>query len=122
MIPAYALIEVFVGSEKVSARPVRWDAEDFTGFGKTETGEDLVVTGYHTTCPFCGNLIDFDSKLIYLDEDENQHVKCDSCGVGTQNPSTVKTEAVFTDPILNNQFNGVEIDYEILKILDLKDD
>jgi len=129
MIPCYKLVEVRVGSQIVSARPVRWDEQDEDGFGHSVDGKEISAIGFHTTCPSCGELIDFDNVDLYLAIDDSENnLSCGACGAGNKKLETqadspkeeiqdrkeieIKS-AGFIDPIAEGLFD-VEIDEEIL--------
>lgn len=77
-IPAYDLIKVYVTNKPVEARPVQWDGKDFTGQGVDKDGNDINAIAYITTCPNCGDLIQFMVNSVVKDGDHDTIV-CNTC-------------------------------------------
>ena len=122
MIPCYTLLEVNVGTEKILARPVRWVIEDVDGFGHDKDGNDVVPSGYHATCPKCGNLIDFAAEQIYIDEHLVEYVACDNCNAGADKIGDIDLskpieDSEIIDPIKDGVFD-IEVDLEVLETLE----
>jgi hypothetical protein len=137
MTECYKLIDVVCGGHKLQARPVDWDRQDVDGFGNDRKGEPVNAIGFHTTCPRCGNLIDFRRSTLYVGTDETENnIKCESCGCGTdfsklQNeesgketverkievPILTAKKLVFRDPIADGLFDE-EVDLNLLAKLD----
>jgi len=128
MIPAYRLKEIFIKSTSIRARPIEWDRIDVDGQGHDKDGEDVYPTKWHTTCPHCANLLEFEAKDIYK-LNENENVGCTNCWVGEKpdgidwsNPVDVEELlskidiAEFCDPIISGNFD-IEIDHDKLAII-----
>ncbi len=126
MITCYSLLEIHISNETLLARPVAWDVEDADGFGNDMNGNPINAVGWHTTCPSCGNLVEFGKEDIYVGRDGSEHnVKCCTCDSGkkfkkTQHltPGSPET-ATYVDPITAGLFT-VGYDLEVLEQLDEK--
>ena len=125
MIPCYSLKDVLVGSEMVSARPVGWDKVDYDGFGHDKDGEDVQAIEWASTCPSCGDLLQFIVTDIFKLND-NYCVECKECGAGKRpegldisNPIDPEkmlenyVDVSFVDPIKSGTFD-IEIDKDRL--------
>jgi hypothetical protein len=81
----YDLIDVIVSGGEVQARPIAWDGEDVDGQGHDAQGRQLLATRYHTTCPKCGQLVEFETdNIAWVPASGNSpasgHVNCVFCG------------------------------------------
>lgn len=130
MTPCYELKFVKIKNEVVGARPIGWNDVDIDGFGHDASGNDVMAVEWMTTCPYCGNMVQFEVAgvaKIKTDDQEDEYVSCGECGAGAEfipessksgldesNPvdvdSIVLDVADFMDP-LNEDF-GFEIDYD----------
>jgi len=141
MTQCYQLIDVVCKGQQLQARPVEWDREDYTGFGKDRKGTEVKAVGFHTTCPNCGNLIAFKSTELYVGKNKSENnVKCGQCHYGTDKQDVVKEDksvvhkiaklkvevveptiepvvAAFRDPIADGLFDE-DVNFELLKELD----
>jgi len=139
MTECYKLIDIMCGGEQLQARPVDWDREVVDGFGNDQKGDPVNAIGFHTTCPSCGNLVDFKKCDLYVGKDKSENnIKCEFCGCGAEFdksqyegkegeevvekkiklPSLKAKRLVFRDPITDGLFDE-EIDLKLLKKLDL---
>lgn len=119
----YELIDVKIKSELIQARPIRWDREIADGFGNDKNGEPVESIEFHTTCPYCGNLIQFTRDSLFIDVMGNKYnITCLSCKAGNlpamiENKGSERTinpiSMVFIDPIAEGLFD-VEVDEERL--------
>ena len=75
---AYSLRHVFVNGAEVESRPVQWDGKDYDGQGHDESGRGVLPIAYITTCPECGNLIQFGASDIVI-KDGKDIVVCQRC-------------------------------------------
>jgi DNA-directed RNA polymerase subunit M/transcription elongation factor TFIIS len=94
----YDLLDISVGGEEVSARPVEWSGED-EGEGLDASGVAITVTKYVSTCPKCAQLMEFSSSDV-VKNGEASVVICQSCGAGPseeQRADGVKVVHVETD-------------------------
>ena len=84
----YDLIEIVLGSETITARPVGWNEEIVDSEGHIADGSMAIPAKFETSCPSCGDMILFDSGF--------KQIKCPHCGAGED----IKLEAgnPFQDP------------------------
>lgn len=137
-IPAYDLIDITVGRFKSTARPIEWDGKDEDGVGNDANGRPINAVMYMTTCPACGQLIQFKSDDLYQSVNDQNNVKCQHCGTGNDRMPTpdeihdlivilddetisesdklVIPHKAFVDPILSGEFD-IPIDVEKLNEL-----
>lgn len=76
----YDLLEINVGQETLQARPIEWSGEIVDGYGNDSDGELVKAIKWMTTCPECADLIEFESKSIFVIDDD-KHVICQSCNM-----------------------------------------
>ena len=62
----YDLLEVQMYDEILFARPIAWDEEDADGFGNNEKGEPVKPVRWMSTCPKCGQLVEFDKTNMHF--------------------------------------------------------
>lgn len=137
MTECYKLVDVVCGGHQLQARPVGWDGEDVDGFGNDKKGYPVIAIEFHTTCPQCGNLVDFNKCDLYVGKDRSENnIKCETCGCGADflkpqhagnkkgiTEKKIKLSAfgaeklIFRDPIADGLFDE-EVDLELLKKLD----
>lgn len=128
MINCYSLTSVRIKSEGIYARPVGWDRPDEDGFGNGKNGRPIQAIEWHTTCPFCGNLIHFGLDSLYVAEDGSaNNIRCEECNSGNpfkksqSDPEPPKDRMVLEDKTASWSFPGGEldlIDWEKLALVD----
>lgn len=94
--PAFELRRVCVVDEFVEARPIQWDGKDYTGDGRDQDGRLIQPTMYVTTCPKCGNMIQFGKDDI-LEEGDRDSIGCPNCHAGEQDVQDAKEGAISKD-------------------------
>jgi len=57
MTNPYDLLEVTIYDNMLRARPVDWDNKELLG---TDRQDEVIQTKWQSTCPLCGELIEFD--------------------------------------------------------------
>ena len=123
----YDLINVVIKKEQVQARPIAWDREIYDTDGNDVKGEPVEAVEFHTTCPYCGDLIHFaKDEILWIAENDQPegNVQCEECGAGkkleisedgTPQPRQISAVQVeFLDPIAEGLFD-VEIDQELFE-------
>ena len=85
---AFDLRDIAIGDKVIQARPVVWDREMYGGDGTDKDGEMAVPTKLQTTCPHCGNFIEFSAEYI--------SIACGNCHAGQF--SLPEEEFPFVDP------------------------
>jgi DNA-directed RNA polymerase subunit M/transcription elongation factor TFIIS len=91
-ISAYELRSVRIGNVKVESRPIQWDGKDYDGQGNDANGKPLVPTLYMTTCPKCGQMLQFSNSDITTANNVDS-VICTHCS------KTTKTKPVKPEPV-----------------------
>jgi endogenous inhibitor of DNA gyrase (YacG/DUF329 family) len=96
------LVKVNIGGIMIDARPIKWDGNPIDNEGRMATGIMVRPLLYMTTCPHCGQLIEFKAN--------HKTAKCPSCGKGE----------TFIEPILDEQafepfLEWVDIDLSIYR-------
>lgn len=88
----YTLMPVYIGPHMVYSRPIEWNAEDVDGFGNDKEGKPVKAVRWHSTCPECAQLIDFDNSKIFTDG-KDLFVACEECGTGSTSEKTALSSA-----------------------------
>jgi hypothetical protein len=78
-IPAYDLRDIIIKGEVVQARPIQWDGKIYDGFGNDENGNPVMPISWVTTCPSCGNMVQFGIKDYVGTKDGIDVVHCAQC-------------------------------------------
>lgn len=73
----YERINITVAGDPLTARPSEFSFDD--------DGNPTAAIRYETTCPKCGNLIDFCVDDVWHAADQD-HVACTHCGAGRHKP------------------------------------
>lgn len=119
MITCYSLRPVLVDGVEMLARPISWAGLDQDGFGHNDDGSDVVATGFHTTCPHCSSLIEFNLQDIVVASD-GENVTCRDCGRGQSGvsllKSTVPVSVTLVDPIALGLFTEVDVSRLVPKL------
>lgn len=79
----YNFRDIKIGDHLTTGRPIEWD-----GPVNEDTWDEVSAVKFHTTCPECGELIEFGDEYI--------QAQCDGCDIG----EWVKADALepFQDP------------------------
>lgn len=109
----YDFIEIIIGNERLSVRPVGWTDADYDGTGKNIKGEEIIASKWHATCPNCAQLIELDESLIGID-DKNLYGACDNCGVNKDKVYKLK-EKQKIDEAAKEEFDLLKIYDKILE-------
>lgn len=82
--PPFQLKEIYIGDEMMHARPVQWDGKDFfDGEGRNERGDYINAIAWQTTCPGCGQQIQFGLNDVYIADDGTEdNISCPHCKAG----------------------------------------
>lgn len=99
-VPAYDLRRVNIDGTIVEARPIQWNGKIYDGQGNDADGNPVKATMYMTTCPKCGQMIQFKDTEI-LETGNGDLVGCSNCGAGkveTVEAVKEKIAAAYEDP------------------------
>lgn len=88
----YEWSEITVYKELVRARPVGWDREIVDSDGNDKDGIPVVAVEFETTCPYCGNLLQFKTSDIYCSVGNSANIKCGTCNKGNEKIVAVEPE------------------------------
>ena len=93
----YDLLDVSIGGEVISARPIEWSEVD-AGDGIGPDDVPISVVKYNGTCPKCAQLVEFAPDEV-ADFGDASVVVCKNCGAGPsldQVADSVSVEHVIT--------------------------
>lgn len=138
-IGCYQLIDISIGNNYTTARPIAWDRDDYFGNGNDSKGIPIIAVRYVTTCPGCGQGLEFNRNDILVKNDVNC-IGCAICRI-TVAPAIPKStsailaelppahkddddiplppapSAVFKDPVLEGLLE-VELDLDLQVLID----
>jgi hypothetical protein len=125
MIACYSLLDIVVQGQVSQARPIEWNVPDEDGFGNDKNGKPIEATGWHTTCPFCAQLIEFHKNDLFIAVDGTENnVKCNGCKAGSTpkraqfQPEPKKSVLVVRDPLSDWAYEQAPIDLDKLALFD----